>query len=209
MDKSLEKFFILFGTFWLFVSISVGFPLIAESAYSEEGILSILFMIPFYAIGIGCLAIGLKGGIKRKKFLKKGISYYGKIVSYESNPNIHINGNALQYIEVRYFDRYGRINNACVSTGSDSKRGFNLGETVQICEYNGEVILISERSQNIKIQGEETLIMTYNTGAQSITQIRPESYTCPHCGANLMIIRGQTVKCPYCDSFVTNNRQFA
>ena len=209
MDKSLEKFFILFGTFWLLICCTVSVPFLAGFGDSDESLPIILFMIPFSAIGIIFLAIGLKSIFKRKKFLKEGISYYGKIVSFQSNSSVRINGSPLQYLEVRYFDRYGRINTASVSTGSGSNRGFNLGETVQICEYNGETVLISNRSQNIKIQGEETLIMTYNTGAQSITQIRPESYTCPHCGANLMIIRVQTVKCPYCDSFVTNNRQFA
>ena len=165
--------------------------------------------IPFLAIGTGFMIAGIKPALKRKKFLKEGISYYGKIVSYQPNSSVRINGEPLLYLEIRYFDRYGRISSASVSTGTGSKFGFNLGETVQIAELNGETILISERSQNIRIQGEDTLIMSYNSRAQNIDQLRPESYVCPHCGANLMIVRGRTVKCPYCDSFVTNTRQYA
>ena len=207
MNKFLEKFFLLFGIAWLLICFTVGVPMLALD--TDEALPTLLFMIPFSAIGIGFLVYPLKARAKRKKFLKEGISYYGKIVSYQENSTIMLNGRPIQYLEVRYYDRYGRINNTSVSTGSNSNAGFSLGETVQICEYNGETILVSDRSVNTKIQGEENLIMTYNAGAQSIAQIRPESYYCPHCGANLMIPRGQTVKCPYCDSFVTNTRQFA
>ncbi len=206
----MDKFMFVFGFFFLVIPLSVCIPLIA---LFQEDPMTVLFgcgiAIPFLVIGSGFMIAGIKPALKRKKFLKEGISYYGKIVSYQPNSSIRINGEPLLHLEVRYFDRYGRISSASVSTGTGSKIGFNLGETVQIAELNGEVILISEKSQNIRIQGEDTLIMTYNSGAQSIDQLRPESYFCPHCGANLMIVRGQTVKCPYCDSFVTNTRQYA
>lgn len=206
----LDKFLVIFGLFFLIIPLSICVPMIA--LFQDEPMTALMsggILVPFVTIGIGCVIAGIKPALKRKKFLKEGISYYGKIVSYQTDPSVHINGSPLLYLEVRYFDRYGRISNVSVSTGSGSKAGFNLGETVQIAELNGESILISDRSQNIRIQGEDTLIMTYNSGAQSIDQLRPESYFCPHCGANLMIVRGQTVKCPYCDSFVTNTRQYA
>ena len=207
--KAINKFLIVFGVFWMILSGAILVPLIMAYIGTEEFSFLFAFSIPFFGIGIIFLVIGFSSIVKKNKYLKKGISYYGKIVAYETDGTVLINHRPLVIVQVRYFDRNGRINTVSVSTGSNTKSGYNLGETVQIAEYNGKIILISDRSQNTRLQGEETLIMTYNAGANSIAQIRPESYTCPHCGANLMIARGQTVKCPYCDSYVTNERKWA
>ncbi|MCR5771765.1 MAG: hypothetical protein K6G87_11130 [Butyrivibrio sp.] len=207
--KAINKFMIIFGIFWMLISVAVLVPLLIAFNGTEDFFGLLALSIPFLAIGIVFLVIGFSSIVKKNKYLKKGTSYYGKIVAYETDGTVMINNRPLVIVQVRYFDRNGRINTVSVSTGSNTKSGYNLGETVQIAEYNGKTILISDRSQNTRLQGEETLIMTYNTGAESITQIRPESYTCPHCGANLMIARGQTVKCPYCDSYVTNERKWA
>ncbi|WP_027203603.1 zinc ribbon domain-containing protein [Butyrivibrio fibrisolvens] len=205
------KFCLLFGGFWLLISVAVLVPLAITLGGSDpDSMLFIaLFMLLFFTIGGVFFGIGLKQLFKRNKILKKGTTYYAKIVAYEEDSRILVNGRPLNNIVVRYYDKCGRMNNATVSPNGSVKGGFPLGGTVEIVEYEGETILKSKKAVNMKIQGEENLMMSYNGGAVSVDQIRPESYYCPHCGANLMIPRGQTVKCPYCDSFVTNTRQFA
>lgn len=207
---STRKFMLWFGIAWLSFSILFFIPFVFGFAADPEALIAIIPMACIF-IGLGGVFvwIGISHDIKKKKYLKNGISYYAKIVAFEENHNIMINGRPIVYVEVRYYDRSGKIESAMLSTGSGSRSGFNLGETVQIAVYNGKAILVSEKSQNIRLQGEENLIMSYNAGAQNIAQLRPENYYCPHCGANLMISRGQTVKCPYCDSFVTNTRTYA
>ena len=207
MDNSISKFLIAFGTFWLIICATASVPLIISSEAQEITEIA-LFLIPFSLIGIAFLYIGLNQVQKRKKILANGTHYYGKIVAFNTDSSVRINEKPLLYLEVRYFDKNNTICNVSVSTDSGVAKGYNLGETVHICDYNGKIILAEYRSVNTTIPGEEQLILSYNSRAKSIDQLRPESYYCPHCGANLMIVRGQTVKCPYCDSFVTNTRQF-
>lgn len=207
MNNFIGLFFMGFGGFWIIISSAVFVPLLTMG--SDDPAAVALMGLPFILIGIGFSGAGAYISFQRKMAVKHGIHYYGKIVSYQKSDTVRVNNRPLLYLEVRYYDQNNIIRDVQVSTGSGSARGYNLGETVHICEYKGKFIIAGVRSENRRIPGEENLIMSYNSRATSIDQLRPESYYCPHCGANLMIPRGQTVKCPYCDSFVTNTRQFA
>jgi hypothetical protein len=210
MNKGTKKGQLILGIVLAILFGMITLPLFDEySSSGKDNPAALLFIISLNLFvmlpGIILIIDALAPGAKRKKFLTKGVLYYGKIVSFQQNYNPE-KKHPLWCLEVRYFDRFGRISNASVLPYSGSKSGYNLGETVQISEYNGEFMLISTSSQAIRLPGEERLFMTYHEGAQSINQLRPESYTCPHCGAGLMIVKGHTVKCPYCDSYVTNTR---
>ena len=124
---STRKFMLWFGIAWLSFSILFFIPFIFGFAADSKALMMIIPMACIF-IGLGGVLvwIGISHDIKKKKYLKNGISYYAKIVAFEENHNIMINGRPIVYVEVRYYDRSGKIESAMLSTGSGSRSGFEL-----------------------------------------------------------------------------------
>lgn len=160
------------------------------------GILFCLIPIIFIAIGGVTLRMELKKRKQLKSIADNGRKINGIVSNIKTTSGIIVNDMHPLAISVRYFDTAGKICTAStvVEPMTEFYDQVNIGETLEISELNGRIIIL-RNLRNYSFPGSEmlkdTTVSTYNEGATFAA-------SCPNCGAQTMVARGSATVCAYC-----------
>jgi len=115
----------------------------------------------FALIGVGVIVSGIKKLLKFTKAKKEGEHYSAKIVAHEPDYSIRVNGRPAISLIVRFKDSQKRLRQEVIKTGSTQWRGFQVGGTVEIAEYDSEVYVISKKAEMVTIPEQDEIMDPY------------------------------------------------
>ncbi|MCR4643354.1 MAG: hypothetical protein K5697_15170 [Lachnospiraceae bacterium] len=100
----------------------------------------------FALIGLLVIILGIRRLIKKAQVIKKGKHYPAMIWQYDADYSTMVNGKPLLQLYVRFFDDAGHMRQEILKTGTTSRSKYPLGNTVEVSEYDGEIVLAKKSS---------------------------------------------------------------
>ena len=180
--------------------IGVG-GLVGAVATGEPGaaFFGVMFVVMFCGIGGFFAKMGHASMHASDDVLAQGAAYLGKIFDYESDYQITMNGQPCITLVVRYFVN-GQIREARVNTGEVTPVRYPRGATVAIKVLNDVAAIVPGSVSSMQIERENDLM---NPDFDPSGMASSVGVSCPNCGANIVVPRGMSRFCPYCDSKVS------
>lgn len=198
MDMT-EKIILIIGAAFTAIGGVVGIIFAAVS--DELGEMIVMIAIPglFVVLGIAFIIGAMRSINKKKKILKKGKKYSGKIYGYVQNTSVMINGCFPSDTKVHYFDDRGIEREAILPTGFTDGSTYPIGMTIDIYELNGKYNYDPSSVRGEILPREEELMddKPIDPGNVKLVGIR-----CPSCGSSFNATSGYSNKCPYCNSYI-------
>lgn len=148
----------------------------------------------FALVGGIFFAIGSLLDGKSKKILKEGTPHQGKIVDYDYDRSVTMNGSPLVELVVRYFDEEGKVKEAVIPTGRPNRRAYPIGATVAFRTLEGKAALEGKPTDE-PLPGEERLLQSGCDPSGAAPRL---GVHCPNCGAPVNVPLGMGEVCPYC-----------
>ncbi len=139
-------FELLFGIFWLLITMSVSIPLLfflPDYTKFPWIIFSIIFFGIFYAIGIIMTVIGLKKVLKNRKTENQGIETFGRIASI-SRTGMYVNGTPeLKASVVTYVPSENIAKTFSEKIGLDPSK-YKIGDYLRLKIFKDDINIISK-----------------------------------------------------------------
>ena len=129
-------FEIIFGTLWLLVVAPMVIMVLLDG-----DIFSMLFFLPFIAVGVWFLYTGIKKAKRNAETNVKGTPSYGLVVDF-SETGTYINGNAVWNAHILAIADYGLVREFKEEVGTRPK--FDVGDFVSI-KYHQDDINVTGR----------------------------------------------------------------
>ena len=100
----------------------------------------------FALIGLFVIYLGIAKLIKKRKVIKNGRHYPAMVWQYDADYSAQVNGQPMVLLYVRFFDDAGRMRQEGIKTGTTHRDRFPLGNTVEVSEYEGEIVLAKKKA---------------------------------------------------------------
>ena len=133
----------------------------AEPGETEAILFGVIFGGVFILVGAAVASIGLRAQFRIAAAKKNGTRYKAKIWEYDADYSLRINGVPAILLVVRFFDDKGVVREERVETGTVKDKKYPLGQTVDICEYQGEFYLLSKKAVDEKIPREHEIMTAF------------------------------------------------
>ena len=197
-----NKIMFYLGMLFVVIGVMVGLGALVgalSGGYLEFGLFGLPFLVIFGGVGGFFAKIGYDGMHAGDDILEQGASYLGKIFDYEPDYQVTMNGEPCITLVVRYFMN-GQIREARVNTGDVNVARYPRGATVAIKLLNGRAAIVPGSITDMTIERENDLM---NPDIDPSGVMSSVGVSCPNCGANIVVPRGMSRFCPYCDSKVS------
>lgn len=177
----------------IFVAVAIGvWVMFGQAEGAPVGFLAIwsLFFGGIPLIGI----LGtLKNIIHRLNAIRFGAQYQAKVLSYEQDYSMRVNGKPVNDIVVAFF-KDGKPCRETIDINALNRGGYPAGSTVDIYEYKGEYS-IGSTAYDGYIPGEQDLLalgvqqtaMPYVPPTGVVGKVVRQTVVCPHCGGEFII----------------------